>query len=51
MMKVYKYKDATVYIRGEVDRKRLTEATIRFMKKVERSKIQNGNKNKTRAVS
>ncbi len=49
MMKVYKYKDATVYIRGEVDRKRLTEATIRFMKKVERSKIQNGNKNKTRA--
>lgn len=51
MMKVYKYKDATVYIRGEVDRKRLTEATIRFMKRVERSKIQNGNKNQTRAVS
>lgn len=50
-MKVYKYKDATVYIRGEVDRKRLTEATIRFMKRVERSKIQNGNKNQTRAVS
>ena len=51
MRKVYKYKDATVYICGEINRKRLSEATIRFMKKVERSKIQNGDKNKTRAVS
>lgn len=58
MMKMYKYNDATIYIKGEVDRDTLEEATIKFMKKAykcrknkTKEKIQNGNENKTRAVS
>ena len=56
-MKIYKYKDATIYIRGDVDRDTLEEATIKFMKKAykcrknkTKEKIQNDNENKTRAV-
>lgn len=50
-MKTYKYKNAIINIHGEVDREKLEAATIKFMKKVIRSKKKNGNKNKTRAVS
>lgn len=56
-MKIYKYKDATIYIRGDVDRDTLEEATIKFMKKAYKCRknkakenVQNDNKNQTRAV-
>lgn len=56
-MEKYKYKNATIYVRGEVNREKLEEATIRFLKKADKcrrnklkEKDQNGNKNTSRAV-
>lgn len=53
----YRYKNAIIHIRGEVDRVRLEEATIKFMKKAHKcrknklkEKEENGNKNTSRAV-
>lgn len=55
-MKTYKHKNAIINIHGEVNREKLEEATIKFMKKVYKckknkmkEKIQNGNKNTSRA--
>lgn len=50
-MKTFRYKNAIVNMHGKVDREKLEAATIKFMKKVERSKRKNDNENKTRAVS
>lgn len=53
-MKEYKYNNAIIRITGDVDRERIREATIKFMKKVEiekrkqtKGKIQNGDSNKS----
>lgn len=55
-MKTYRYKNAIINIYGEVDREKLEEATIKFMKKAYKckknkmkEKIQNGNENTSRA--
>lgn len=32
-MKTYKYKNATVYVSGEINKERLKKATIQFVKK------------------
>lgn len=50
-MKEIRYNKSIVRIRGTYDLEKLKKDTATFMKKVERSKNQNGNKNKTRAVS
>lgn len=49
-MKQYKYNNAIINIRGKVDREKIEEATIIFMKKVDKcrkskmkEKNQNGN--------
>lgn len=44
-----KYNNAVVYIYGKVDRNKIEEATIIFMRKVQRSKI-DGNNNKTGTI-
>ena len=56
-MQHFKYNNAIINITGKVDRKKLEEATIRYMKKVDRcrrnklkEKIQNGNNDTPRAV-
>lgn len=56
-MKQYRYKNAIINISGEVDRKKLEEATIRFIKKADKckknklkEKNQNGNNDTSRAV-
>lgn len=56
-MEKYRYKNAIIYIRGEVNREKLEEATIIFLKKVDKcrknkmkEKNQNGNNNTSRAV-
>lgn len=53
-MKEYKYNNAIIRIKGDVDRERIREATIKFMKKVEiekrkqaKGKIQNGDSDKS----
>lgn len=37
-MKTFKYKNATIHVRGEVDKEKLKEATIQFLKKTYRYK-------------
>ena len=37
-MKTFKYKNATIHVRGEVDKERLKQATIQFMTKTYRYK-------------
>lgn len=56
-MEKYRYKNAIINVRGEVDREKLEKATIRFMKKAElcrknklKEKNQNGNNDSSRAV-
>ena len=44
-----KYNNSHIYVRGRVNREYIEEATIIFMKKVQRSK-KNGNNNKTRTI-
>ena len=44
-----KHNNAVVYIYGKVDRKKIEEATVIFMSKIQRSK-KNGNDNKTRTI-
>lgn len=53
----YKYGPATIRVRGEVNREKIEEATIIFLKKAEKcrknktkGKIQNGDKNTSRVV-
>ena len=41
-MKIFKYKNATIRVRGEVDKERLKTATIQFMKKSYRYKKMKG---------
>lgn len=43
-MKTFKYKNATINIRGEVDKERLKNATIQFLKKSYRYKKAGVNK-------
>ena len=43
-MEEYKYNNAIKRIKGDVDRARIREATIKFMTKVE---IENGDSNKS----
>lgn len=38
-MKVYEYRNATVYVRGEVDKEKLRNATIRFFKNAQKCKV------------
>ncbi len=49
-MEEYKYNNAIIRIKGDVDREKIREATIKFMKKVEiektKGRIQNGDSNK-----
>lgn len=35
-MRVYKYKNATIYIYGDANRDRLEKATIQFVKSIKR---------------
>ena len=44
-----KHNKATIHIYGETNRKKIEEATIRFMTNVQRSK-KNGNDNTTRTI-
>lgn len=37
-MKTYKYKNATIHVRGEVDKEKLKAATIQYLKKTYRYK-------------
>lgn len=37
-MKTFKYKNATIHVRGEVDKERLRNATIQFLTKTYRFK-------------
>lgn len=37
-MKTYKYKNATIHVRGEVDKEKLRNATIQFLTKTYRFK-------------
>lgn len=41
-MKTYRYKNAVVNVRGEVDKERLKEATIKFLTKAHRYKLMKG---------
>lgn len=41
-MKTYKYKNATIHIRGDVDKEKLKNATIQFLKKSYRYKKMKG---------
>lgn len=38
-MKVYKYKNATIYIHGEVNKERLKKATIELVKNTQKCKM------------
>ena len=37
-MKTYKYKNATIHVRGEVDKEKLKNATIQFLTKTHKFK-------------
>ena len=41
-MKTFKYKNATVHIRGDIDKEKIKNATIQFMKKTYRYKKTKG---------
>lgn len=41
-MKTIRYNNATIHIRGEVDKEQLKAATIKFLKKTYKYKIQKG---------
>ena len=56
-MKEYRHENAIIRIKGNVDREKIREATVKFFRRVENSKrnrendkIQNGNKNTSRAI-
>lgn len=56
-MKQYKYNNAIINVRGEVNREKIEEATIIFLKKADKcrknkskEKSNNGNENTSRAV-
>ena len=38
-MKVYEYCNATVYVRGDVDKEKLRKATIKFFKDAHKCKV------------
>ena len=38
-METYKYKNATIHVRGEVDKEKLKNATIHFLTKTYRYKL------------
>lgn len=38
-MKTYRYKNATIHVRGEVDKEKLKDAVIQFMTKSYRYKV------------
>lgn len=38
-MKTYKFNNATVYVEGEVNKKRLKEATVRFFRNMYKSEL------------
>lgn len=46
-MKQYRYKNAIIRVRGEVNREKIEEATIIFLKKRMQKEKKNGNKDKT----
>lgn len=50
-MKEFQYEKAIVRILGTYDPDKLRRATVEFMKKVERSKKENGDNNSSRAIS
>ena len=53
-MKEYRYENAIIRIRGEVDREKIEEATIIFLKKAERcrkNKMKEKSKNDNRNTS
>ena len=41
-MKTFKYKNATIHVRGDVDKEKLRNATIQFLKKTYRYKKAKG---------
>lgn len=41
-MKTFKYKNATIHVRGDVDKEKLKNATIQFLKKSYRYKKTKG---------
>lgn len=43
-MKEYRFKNATIYVHGELDKERLRKATIRFIKKARKYKQEVKNK-------
>lgn len=45
-METYKYKNATIHVRGEVDKEKLKKATIQFLKKTYKYKQMKGAKTK-----
>lgn len=47
-METYKYKNATIHVRGEVDKEKLREATIQFLTKSYRYKLMKERKNDKR---
>lgn len=55
-MERYRHKNAIIYIRGEVDREKLEEATIKFLKKADKcrkklkEKNQYGNTDSSRII-
>lgn len=50
-MKVYRFKNATIRVHGEVDKERLRKATIQLMKQsIKRGVDVNGYKNSSRSV-
>lgn len=50
-MKEFRYNNATIRIAGEVNREKIEEATIIFMKKVQRSRKKNDNNDQTRTIT
>lgn len=51
-MKVYRFKNATIHVHGEVDKERLRKATIQLMKQsIKRGVDVNGYKNSSRGVN
>lgn len=48
-MAAFKYANAVVEVRGEMDQKRIRRATLTFLKKVEVGK-RNGNVNSSRVI-
>lgn len=47
-MKTYKYKNATIHVRGDVDKEKLKQATITFLTKTYRFKRMKEKRNEQR---